>query len=193
VEAGRAIAAIDAGSSVKGEERERAPSEWAVLKISAVTSGLYLPKECKVVGALPARLVIPRYGDLLFSRANTRELGATCLVDHDDPSLFLPDKLWRITPNPELTNAEYLRFLLAHSGFRKSLARTATGTSGSMLNIAQTKLLRLSLPMPPIAMQKRFAATVWSTYRLRNRIEEAGRCDGELFASVEQRAFRGEL
>lgn len=184
------ISAIEAGTSVNGDERTPAGDEWAVLKISAVTSGRYLPEECKVVTTVPGRLVVPRKGDLLFSRANTRELvAATCLVDREAPRVFLPDKLWRITPNPRVATAEYLRYLLTDPGFRRTLTKRATGTSGSMLNVSQEKLVQLQLPVPPLASQQEFARIVWKSYETRDRLEQAAKLADELFGSIAQRSF----
>lgn len=186
------IAAIEPGSSVKGDERERGAEEWAVLKISAVTSGWYLPRERKVVAAPPQQPVIPRRGDLLFSRANTRELvAATCLVDREDPRLFLPDKLWRITPNDDRALVGYLRFLLADARFRQTLTRYATGTSGSMLNVSQEKLLRLELPLPPLPLQRHFGALVGTVFAIRARVIAAEDRASELVDSLVQQAFGG--
>ncbi len=192
--ASSAIRDIQPGSSVKGEERPLGPDDWAVLKISAVTSGWYLPSERKVVEKLPDQPVIPKRGDLLFSRANTRELvAATCLVDRDGPRLFLPDKLWRITPNDGLVTTEYLRFLLADSHFRQTLTRHATGTSGSMLNVSQEKLLRLELPLPPLAIQRQFTAVVRKVFETRARLQQASERVEQLFDSLAQRAFEGGI
>ena len=91
--------------------------------------------------------MLPARGELLFSRApNTRELVAATsrMVHRSVPRVFLPDKLWRITPsNSDLANSAYLRYLLSHRQFRERLAAQATGTlGGSMLNVSQEKLLR---------------------------------------------------
>lgn len=185
-----AIASIEAGSSVGGVAGMRRPQEWAVLKISSVTTGDYLPEECKVIETLPHRVVVPSKGDLLFSRANTRELvAATCLVDRTEPRLFLPDKLWRLTPNASLADAAYLRYLFAHSRFRAKLTAQATGTSGSMLNVSQAKLLRMDLPLPPLELQLRFGALVWKTIELRQRVQEAAAQADRLLESVVRSAF----
>lgn len=188
--ASRAISSIEAGSSVGGDARAREQNEWAVLKISAVTSGAYRPSECKVVGARPDRVVVPTKGDLLFSRANTRELvGATCLVDRTEPRLFLPDKLWRVTPNASLADAAYLRYLLAHRQFREKLTAQATGTSGSMLNVSQEKLLRMELPLPPLGLQRRFSAIVWKTIETREKMKDAAEQADRLLESIMRRVF----
>lgn len=191
----RLIDHFEAGSSVGGVERERLADEWAVLKISAVTSGIYNPSENKVAPPPPrALLVIPRRGDLLFSRANTRDLvAATCLVDSDDPRLFLPDKLWRVVPVEGGARVEYLRFLFAHSAFRATVAKRASGTSGSMLNVSQAKVMALLAPRPPMDLQDRFAEIVWRALDLRTRLRLATAQLEALAGALSDRAFRGEL
>ena len=193
---GAALASVEAGWSAKGDDRPRAHDEWAVLKISAVTSRRFDPSHHKVVDEpgpkKPRR--IPRRGDLLFSRANTRELvGAVALVERDEQRLFLPDKLWRLVRNRQVALPEYLRFVLGHPGYQRSLASHATGTSGSMLNVSQAKLLKMRLPVPPVAHQERFAAFVWNTYDAQGIINRSAIELDSFFESLVQRAFRGEL
>ncbi|BAY87952.1 putative type I restriction enzyme specificity protein (plasmid) [Calothrix parasitica NIES-267] len=187
---------IKAGWSVKGEERRCEGQEWGVLKISAVTFGRFQPNEHKVVQDIPPgkSLIIPKRGDLLFSRANTRELvAATCLVEKDYERLFLPDKLWKILPNSKLTNTVYLRFLIAESKFRGLLAKKATGTSGSMLNVSQQKLLEMNAPVPDLERQNYFAETVWKIYGMQEQYGLTTNESSNLFNSLLQKAFRGEL
>jgi type I restriction enzyme S subunit len=194
--AGQALSGVEAGWSAKGDDRPRAHDEWAVLKISAVTSGRFDPTQHKVVDepGPKKRPPIPRRGDLLFSRANTRELvGAVALVEREEERLFLPDKLWRLVPNRQVALPEYLRFVLGHRGYRTSLAAHATGTSGSMLNVSKAKLLRMRLPVPPVAHQEPFAAFVWKTYDAQEIINRSAIELNSFFESLVQRAFRGDL
>ncbi len=191
---GDVIDHLDAGWSANGDARPRAEDEYGVLKVSAVTSGVFRPDEHKAVSAntIDRELVTPRRGDLLFSRANTRELvAATCLVDRDEPRLFLPDKLWRVAPRADAATAPYLRFLLAHDRFRSELTKTATGTSGSMLNVSMEKLRGLRGPFPPIDQQEKFAALVWKTLDAKAKYEAAHETTESLFNALVGRAFSG--
>lgn len=191
--AATAIRLIEPGTSIKGDNKPPGPTEWAVLKISAVTSGWYLPSECKTVTAPSDRPINPKRGDLLFSRANTRELvAATCLVDRDVDRVFLPDKLWRITANLEVATAEYLRFLFADLHFRRVLTRHATGTSGSMLNVSQEKLLGVEVPLPPLGLQREFAKVVWRTFGLREHMLAAIEQSDEFLKTIAWQAFGSE-
>jgi type I restriction enzyme, S subunit len=187
---------LEAGWSAKGDDRPREEGEWAVLKISAVTSGRFDPSQHKVVHKPPAkkRPLVPRRGDLLFSRANTRELvGAVALVEQDANRLFLPDKLWRLVPNRRLALPEYLRFVLSHPGYQRGLATHATGTSGSMLNVSQAKFLRMQIPLPPVTRQADFAALVWGTYDTQEVMRRSGAELDILREALVQRAFRGDM
>jgi type I restriction enzyme, S subunit len=193
----KVIENIEAGWSANGEERKCLNGEWGVLKISAVTSGWFAPSEHKAVGGdveFKKKPILPRKGDLLFSRANTRELvAATCLVEKDCSNLFLPDKLWRITPFSCLARSEYLRFLLSDSAFRQLITRQATGTSGSMLNVSQAKLLGVSAPIPPVEKQDIFRDITWKAFKLREIQQSTLINSHDAFSSLLQRAFRGDL
>ena len=106
VEIGSVIKSIDSGWSGNGKQREKKAGEIAVLKVSAVTKGYFIPEECKVLDDQEniKKYVSPQKGDLLFSRANTKEMvGATAIIREDYPELILPDKLWKIRFS-DLTN-----------------------------------------------------------------------------------------
>jgi type I restriction enzyme, S subunit len=193
---GDVVDRLDAGWSANGDARKRTKDEYGVLKVSAVTSGTFRPEEHKAVpsSTVDRELVTPRRGDLLFSRANTRELvAATCLVERDDPQLFLPDKLWRVVPRTEVSTAPYLRFLLAHDRFRSELTKTATGTSGSMLNVSMEKFRGLRTPCPPIVLQNEFATVVWRSLGAKARQQRACGLTEDLFGSLIAQAFSGAV
>jgi type I restriction enzyme S subunit len=120
-------------------------------------------------------------------------VAATCLVEQDEPKLFLPDKLWKIIPDEKITCTEYLRYLLAHPRFREKLTKQATGTSGSMLNISQAKVRGINMPVPPIKLQKQFSDCVWRSYNIRNKLEAASQSTDTLFNSLMKLAFEGML
>ncbi|GAA6208431.1 hypothetical protein NBRC116601_17240 [Cognatishimia sp. WU-CL00825] len=184
------------GWSAKGEARPARSDELGVLKISAVTSGEYIPEENKTVSVVPEgkKLVVPQVGDLLFSRANTRELvAATCIVLDAPQNVFLPDKLWSLEVDPDEATAPYLKFVLTDPGYRYALCLRASGTSGSMLNISKAKLLDHPIPIPPIQKQKDFEKIWWRTQETVKRLKSELEMSNELFGSLSQRAFSGGL
>lgn len=193
---GEGLSGIVGGWSAKGDARPASSEELGVLKISAVTSGYFRPEENKVVHGVPAerQIIIPQKGDLLFSRANTRELvAATCIVTKEKPNVFLPDKLWRMDLDPNVFEAPFLKFVLTHSEYRRLLCEKATGTSGSMLNISKAKLVDHEIPLPPIEEQIKFSKIWWRTQNALTTQKSALRGSFDLFNSLSHRAFRGEL
>ncbi len=182
---------IQAGWSAQGENRKIARNEFGVLKISAVTSGFFRPTENKYVKDITEKkLVKPEKGDLLFSRANTRELvAATCVVDASYDTLFLPDKLWKITPKKDVANEWFLHFLISYDRFRDILRGKATGTSGSMLNISQQKFLETICYVPPIELQNKFAKIVSETELLKQKMVKQSEGLEEQFHSLMQKSF----
>jgi len=171
-------------------------NEYGVLKISSVTSGEFKPSENKAVENIPdgKKIIIPQQGDLLFSRANTRELvAAMCIVNINVEKLFLPDKLWRIDLNKTIATNEYIKCLFSHSEFKNRLCKKATGTSGSMLNISKGKLIEHILPLPPISLQKEFSNIYRKLQYERKQYYLALDYTESLFVSLSQRLFSGKL
>lgn len=168
-----------------------------VLKISAVTTNHFRPDESK---PLPDEYEPPeshfvRQGDLLFSRANTTELvGAVALVEHSVEGLVLPDKLWRfVWADPEGVDPVYAWSMLQTREVRRELSRRSSGTGGSMKNIAKSKLLSMPVPWAGAKEQERFGRRVRAVHKQRSAAASDARFADELFASLQARAFRGEL
>ena len=159
---GSLIDSCEAGWSCNGYQRKKGPGEIAVLKVSSITKGYFIPSECKVIEDKSSikKYIFPQTGDLLFSRANTRDLvGATAVITKDYPEYILPDKLWRIKFIKNI-NVWYIKYILSSKSIRSFLSSISTGTSGSMFNISMKKFKSIVIPVPPIELQNQFAAFV---------------------------------
>ncbi|MCK6390515.1 MAG: hypothetical protein L6Q40_05760, partial [Azonexus sp.] len=153
----------EAGWSPKCEEVPRVGSCWGVLKVSAVTWGVFNPAENK---ALPANLdAVPdcevKPGDFLISRANTAELVARSVVVQNDapPRLMMSDKIIRFSFSKEVC-AAYLSLFNNSAGSRKYYLRVAGGTSSSMKNVSRLQIQSLAVALPPLAEQYRIVTKV---------------------------------
>lgn len=147
---------IEQGWSPMCESREADPGEWGVLKVGCVNYGHFRESENKAlpVQEQPVPALEVRAGDVLISRANTRELvGSAAYVRHTRPRLLLCDKLFRLRTTPS-TNSEFLVLLLQSSICRLQFERDATGASGSMQNIGQDSVRRLVFAWPDLTAQK---------------------------------------
>lgn len=151
---------FEGGKNLQAGDDESAT--YRILKISAVTSGRYIESESKPApnDLIPAQSHFVRTGDLLISRANTEALvGATAIVDRTDGRTLLPDKLWRFVWRSDTAiEPKFALHLFQQPAIRNKLSQLASGTGGSMKNISQAKLKTLELPVPPIELQRQFAA-----------------------------------
>lgn len=158
------IADLENGWSPKCHPRPATDQEWGVLKLGAVSFGVFNPTENK---ALPTTLK-PRpdceikAGDMLISRANiTRLVGACALVEETPPRLLLCDKIFRaIWRTPETIDKQFLAKVLKIPHVRWQIENKVTGGSPTMKNITKPNLLSLEFPLPPLAVQRRIMEKV---------------------------------
>lgn len=147
------ISCLEQGWSPQCESRIADKNEYGVLKVGCVNSGVFEPLENKALPSnlAPQKKYLIRKGDLLISRANTKELvGSSAVVDADYDRLILCDKLYRlifkITVSPYFVS-EYLRTHFV----REQIELSASGASSSMQNIGQDTIKEMYISVPPLS------------------------------------------
>ncbi|MFJ2223661.1 restriction endonuclease subunit S [Streptomyces anulatus] len=136
---------------------------WAVLKAGAANRGLFRPDENK---ELPEELdprpeTVVRGGDLVISRANTRELvGSAAAVMGSYPRLMLSDKLYALRLNDSKALPRYVALVLASRKIRDFIEMQASGASSSMLNISREDIGNLPMDLPTVSDQQRILVYV---------------------------------
>jgi type I restriction enzyme S subunit len=106
----------------------------------------------------------------------------------------LPDKIWRfIWRDAAKIEPLFIWFQFRQPAIRRAIGQLATGTSGSMKNISQEKVLGICVGLPPLPKQKRFADAVSRWMQSREKMYCSMKMLDENFASLQHRAFRGEL
>lgn len=132
--------------------------------------------------------------DILISRSNTIELvGRVGRYSGDPPVCIYPDLMIRVRARPDETYPEYLEHYLRSAFVRKFFRRRARGTSGSMPKISNTDVSQVPVHLPPLERQEQFSLFVRETEGLQRKQIQSSREIKELFHSLMQRAFRGEL
>ena len=156
---GDVLLGIEAGKSFQTSDVLAKEDELGVLKVSAVTWSAFRPEEAKAVsGYTPEAHHRVRRGDLLISRANTRELvGAVVLVEDDYPKRLLSDKTLRLITDRTKADKSYLLYALRTAEARAHIEHFATGTSDSMRNIAQGVITSIPITLPDLDTQRRIA------------------------------------
>lgn len=151
---------VTSGVSVNASDAGAEPHQFGVLKTSAVCGGKFFPEENKTVWESEAdRLACPvTRNSLIMSRMNTPSLvGESGYVAQDFPTLFLPDRLWKLVFDNETVFTPYISHVLSSSGARQALSCMATGTSPSMKNLSIEEMGNLPVPLPALDEQKLIA------------------------------------
>ena len=128
--------------------------------------------------------------DILISRAGT--VGRMCVAMPAVEQSIIGSNLIRLTLNPGAMLPAYFACLYTFCGERLPSLR-ASGSDGSYSFLNTTRLKQLVLPVPPLNRQNRFGTIVESVeqQKVRQRAHLAEL--DTLFASLQSRAFCGDL
>lgn len=192
------VTKVEAGKSLKCIETPPQNDEYGIIKISAVTWGIFDENESKT---LPNRNLFiedrrVNAGDFLISRANTIELlGNPVIVEKVTKNLMLSDKVLRLVMDDK--NKRWLSLFLRSSVGRYEIESRSTGNQLSMRNIGQSSLLDIDLPKPSDKEQEEIVRRVDQFFAFADQIEQRvndakARVD-KLTQSILAKAFRGEL
>lgn len=196
VKLGDILERIDSGKSPVCHKRAASPDEWGVLKLGAVTPGRFDDSENKALpdSAEPSQEDEVHQGDVLLVRKNTYELvGRTAFVFRTRPKLLMSDLTFRLAFKKEIVAGEYLWYVMNQQPIQSRVQRLSGGSAGSMPNVSKERLKTLELVLPPLSKQKKFAALVEKVESLRAKQRESEKELENLFNSLMQKAFKGEL
>ncbi len=167
-----------------------------VLTLSAITGSIFdgsAVKESTFDAALnPAKSVSVE--DFLICRGN----GNLSLVGRAKypmtsmPSVAFPDTMIAAVCDEEVISRAYLSHVWNGRFVRRQIVRLARTTNGTH-KINQTMIASVELSIPPIDLQRRFELAQHRVTERRSLLERHLENLDTLFASLQQRAFRGEL
>ena len=191
------ITDLENGWSPKCHDRPAEPDEWGVLKLGAVSFGVFNPEENKVLpGHLEPRPHLEvKPGELLISRANiTRLVGAVALAGKTRPKLMLCDKIFRVVSRePTPVDTAFLAEVLRISDVRRQVEANVTGTSPTMKNISKPALMGLTFPLPPESEQIAMANALADARAHATALREKARNErAEAWADFESAVYAAE-
>lgn len=141
-------------------------------------------------------------GDLLFVRTNGNpDYVGRCAVfepqdaknaGYDADEIIYASYLIRARVYRSKLNPHYLQRYLETVSGRQAL-RERCRTSAGQYNINTDGLGGLPIPLPPIDRQNDFESRLWQLYELQSKYAALSSEADDLFNSLVQRAFRGEL
>lgn len=180
------------GSAIK--QSDYLDSGIPVIRIGNLSKeGYYSPANLLYIGrtlfeSLKRSNVLP--GDVLISRVGT--LGNTCIYPTDaGEALLSTTGVCKITVNQNVMLAEYLHAAIRCPTFQDQIQKSASTSVQKYFNLSALKSWRIVVP--PLALQQTFATRIQAIEALKATHRTALAQLDALFASLQQRAFAGEL
>jgi len=133
-------------------------------------------------------------GNLLFIRVNGNPdyVGRCAIFDGFSEPVYFNDHIMRVKIDQSKVNSKFLSFLLNGERGKKEIA-SYRKTSAGQHTINQEGLNKITIPVPPLPLQKEFAQRVEAVEKLKATHRASLSQLEALFASLQHRAFRGEL
>jgi type I restriction enzyme S subunit len=127
-------------------------------------------------------------GDVLFTTVGS--YGNTAVVSGDREFCF-QRHIAHIKPNIERLAPQFCAAMLQSPGVRRQVDKAARGVAQKTVNLADLKTLRVFAP--PLKMQQAFTARLEALKSIKG-LHGQSLCELDaLFATIQHRAFRGEL
>lgn len=164
------------------------------VRMDAISStGKYLPQKEVRTSASDAEL--RKYslesGDLIFNTRNSRELVGKSAIFRGTPALF-NNNILRVRFREEIVRPEYVHGFLWSSSGRQELEQRKSGTT-SVFAIYEDQLATIPVPVPPRALQDSYVAKLCATADKSAQAEVQSELLDDLSASLQFRAFTGQL
>ncbi len=167
----------------------------AVLRMNSITTSGWLNLTDLKYASLSKKDVAATTlinGDLLFNRTNSKELVGKCAIWRDAIGPFsFASYLVRLRLKPDML-PEYLWATL-NSAYGKYRLMNSAKQAVSMANVSPTDLGRITVPLPPIALQEKFARLINEIEALRAEMLSKLTTFNELQTLVTQQALLGEI
>lgn len=143
--------------------------------------------------ATPSEVAMYRLseGDILFNTRNSRELVGKSSIFKGNELYLYNNNIMRLRFRSSL-NSEYIAILFQNPAVKKSLESIKSGTT-SVFAIYWRELKQVEIPVPPIEIQNKFGQKIRALRNLIEKIKLGLTELDSLFASLQHRAFRGEL
>lgn len=181
---------VNYGTSAKAG----ATGEWPILRMGNITDdGRLDVADLKHLDLPPND--IQKYtalrGDMLFNRTNSPEKVGKAAVVRSDRVYAVAGYLIRVRFDDAATSEFVSAYLRSPHGrkVRKLLAKTAVNQA----NINATEMRRIPIALPPVDRRHAFASHLARVEAQREKVQRALTVDDDLLASLQSRAFRGEL
>lgn len=168
---------------------------YPYLRMNNITANGYMDysklKYINIVDEKEKDKYVVRKGDLLFNRTNSKELVGKTGVFNEESEMIIAGYLIRVRTN-EKANPWFLWGYLNSIHGKQTLLGMCKSIVG-MANINAQELQGIKILIPPIKLQNQFALIVEKIEALKTQYQQSLQELENLYGSLSQRAFRGEL
>ena len=109
----------------------------------------------------------PKEGDVVFT--TEAPLGNVCRIPHFDTEFYIGQRI--VTLQTSVLHPAYLEYALDTEVFKKKIAEKSSGST--VTGIRVRLLEQLTIPVPPLELQNKFAAFVEQTEKTKNTISRS--------------------
>ncbi|MEG4281306.1 restriction endonuclease subunit S [Microcoleus sp. MON1_C1] len=133
-------------------------------------------------------------GDLLFIRVNGNPdyVGRCAIFDGFTEPVYFNDHIMRVKTDKSKINGQFCVFVLNGERGKREIA-SHRKTSAGQHTINQEGLSKINIPLPPFGLQQEFSHRAEAVEKLKAAHRASLSELDALFASLQHRAFRGEL
>lgn len=185
------VSGVTKGRKLNGSRTRNIPY-LAVINVQDRSLNLDLLKTIEATAGEIQRYKLQK-GDLLLTEGGDPDkLGRGTLWNNELPECIHQNHIFRVRLTSRCIQPLFLNWLVGSQRGKKYFLKSAKQTTG-IASINMTQLRGFPLIVPPLSFQREFAAQVSAVDRLKaaHRVSLA-KLDA-LFASLQHRAFRGEL
>lgn len=176
------------------ESKDQDPDgEVRLIQLADVGDGIYINKSARFLNkqtSMRLKCTPLKQGDVLIARM-PYPLGRACIFPGDAKECVTVVDVCIIRPSSNGPEPIWLMCCINTQSFRNRIAGEATGTTRT--RISRGNLSKLCIISPPHSLQKQFVERHQSVFQLRQNALAALEELDILFASLQHRAFRGEL
>jgi type I restriction enzyme, S subunit len=185
------VSGITKGRRLNGQSVREVPY-LAVVNVQDRALNLNFVKTIEATEEEIERYRLQKNDLLLTEGGDPDKLGRGTLWDEELPECIHQNHIFRVRLVSENINPLFLNWLVGSQRGKKYFLRAAKQTTG-IASINMTQLRGFPLLIPPLSLQDEFARRIVVLGDRRASMQRSGAQSDNLFASLQHRAFRGEL
>lgn len=185
------VSGVTKGRNFAGKETVMVP----YMRVANVQDGELALADVKTIEVLPSDVEKYRLqkGDILLTEGGDPDkLGRGAIWEDQISSCIHQNHIFRVRVDHHRALPEYLSALIGSKRGKVYFLRAAKQTTG-IATINQTQLKAFPVLLPPLILQRQYSEFVHQIKTTKSKLLQHGNHLDVLFASLQQRAFRGEL